>query len=311
MGGEQSTEQVRTYVDMKMTNVVSNTLIKKNTTVDQSSTGNQIIRKVRVRTMPVGYCPVGTFPGGYNISNTKHLNMSTVVNMSNVNSQDITDAVKKELEDQASAATKNDKSGTFAVGDKTTNSQKLSVTDITVKNIKQNIDMTLSTYMKQKDGGDQIIEEVDMIPPCMTPGMAPLTLSNESYIDMMATDIASSVTDVVMKSEEIKSFISKTDSKLDNKNKDVMGQVTDVANNLISGVTTTATAGLMTYGIVIAVIVVAAILFIPLLIRAFSGGGGGGGGGGNRMRANVALRGNFNAGKIGGQLLKKAMRKRK
>lgn len=46
MGGEQSTTQVQSFVQTSILNATNDVLINKNTTVDQSSTGSQIIKNV-------------------------------------------------------------------------------------------------------------------------------------------------------------------------------------------------------------------------------------------------------------------------
>ena len=57
MGGEQSVQQVKNVVEKRVLNVVSNTLIEKQTVVNQESSGSQIISHVKVQMAPIG-------PGG-------------------------------------------------------------------------------------------------------------------------------------------------------------------------------------------------------------------------------------------------------
>lgn len=271
MGGSQSVSQVQTYLDTKITNVVTETLVKKNTTTDQSNTGDQIIRNINLRHVN---CPEGSFPGGYNFSNVKQLNMSTVINMANVSSAELTDTIKKTLESEAQSNVKNDKSGSLAVGDQTSSTQSVMVSDVTITNIRHTIDQTLSTYMKQKDSGNQIIDRVDAIAPCLVPGQAYPVMSNDSYIEMMASDISTAVVDTVMKSEEAKDFVNKNLAIVDVKNKDIIGQVADVANNLIAGVTTITTGIGVSSVVMFGLVLLAVVMLLPMLVRAITGGGG-------------------------------------
>ena len=62
MGGSQSTTQIQDIVQKRVMNVVSSTLMQKNTTVDQETTGSQVIRNITVGLLPPNYCPPGTAP---------------------------------------------------------------------------------------------------------------------------------------------------------------------------------------------------------------------------------------------------------
>jgi hypothetical protein len=192
MGGTQSVTQVQEVIQQRIMNVVSDVLVNKNTTVDQETSGSQVIRNITVGLLPPNYCPIGTAPGAYDFKNEKTINMTTVLNMANVSSNEICSAIKQQLEQQADAAIKSDKSGTFAVGDNTTVNQSFKISDTTMTNLQSNVEMKLQTYMKQKDRGDQIMENMTMYPPCLTPGQPNPILNNAAYITMMATDITSS-----------------------------------------------------------------------------------------------------------------------
>ena len=102
--------------------------MNKNTTVDQETSGAQIIRNVtitrvsdgrrrRVRgLLPPNYCPIGTAPGAYDFKNEeraravrraparKTINMATVINMANVSSQELASKIQQDLEQHAASA---------------------------------------------------------------------------------------------------------------------------------------------------------------------------------------------------------------
>ena len=275
MGGEQSVEQVRTIVEKRMLNVVSNTMVKKTSNVDQSSSRTQIIRNVDLRPPP-SPCPAGFAPGGYSFSNKATVSMSTAISMTNMNTASLVDAIKEDLEDQADAALKNEKAGSLAVGDSTKVSQKFSISEETTKNITNNINMQLQTYLKQRDDGVQVIEGMRLYQPCLAKDARYPEVTNEAIVTMMATDVAMSTADVVMNSEEIKRFITESKGSLDNKNKGADAILGDVLNNLISTVGSIGMSGIIVWGLVL----VALVFFLPMILRALTGGGGGGGGGG-------------------------------
>ena len=61
MGGKQSSTQVRQYIQQTVSNVVSSTLMSKSTTVDQSYSQQQVIRRIVINPVPYAdYCPKGT-----------------------------------------------------------------------------------------------------------------------------------------------------------------------------------------------------------------------------------------------------------
>lgn len=195
--------------------------------------------------------------------------MSTVVNMGNVSAQDITQAIKTELEQQGTSAIKNDKSGTFAVSDNTKTNQEFKIGDTTIKNIGQAVKMSLDTLIKQRDAGDQIIDTVDVIAPCLAKGEH-IPMSNASYISMVATDVANNATKAVMDSEEVKKFITKQEGSTDVKSKDFVQQFGDMVGTVVGSLTAFGISGMVVYGIII----VAVILFIPLTIKFLGGGKG-------------------------------------
>ena len=135
--------------------------------------------------------------------------MKTVINMSNVSGQELTSAITQDLEREAETKLKNEKSGTFTVGDNTATNQILKFSSETITNIESRIELTLQTYMRQKDRGDQIIEGITMYPPCLASGQQNPSLDNTAYITMMATDVTNTAVQAIMDSTEVTSLITK------------------------------------------------------------------------------------------------------
>jgi hypothetical protein len=152
MGGTQSVTQVQEVVQTRIMNVVSDVLVSKNTTVDQETSGAQVIRNVTVGMLPPNYCPAGTAPGAYDFRNEKTINLATVINMANVNTNELCSAIKQDLEQQAESAIKSDKSGTLAVGDNTSVEQSFKISDTTMTNLQSKMEMKMQTGTRPPRG---------------------------------------------------------------------------------------------------------------------------------------------------------------
>lgn len=174
-------------------------------------------------------------------------------------------SVSKALQDSAKAEVKVEKEGSLAFTDNVDNKQRVTVSDVTMRNIQSKIEMSLDTFLNQTGNTMQSIDSIELPPPC---GVS-LELSNDSYMRMMATDIARSATEAVMDSEEIKDYVTTSDSKNDQKARDVFAQIADVAKSIVAGVT--ALGGI--WVIVVGGVILMALLFLPRILASFGGGG--------------------------------------
>lgn len=87
----------------------------------------------------------------------------------------------------AEAVNKEKKEGTFNVGGEQTQKSNISVSSDMVKNIQQTVEMKLETLLRQTANVTQKNERMKLIAPCGRPA----DISNENFISMFASDIAS------------------------------------------------------------------------------------------------------------------------
>lgn len=111
-------------------NLVSDTLMQKNSSTSQVVTGQQLIEHIVVLPIPFkDYCPPGTCvvcsvlvlclidnkptksSGGYNLHNKQTLDMTTMVNMASINSVELADIIKSTIENEMNSAIKSQKIG--------------------------------------------------------------------------------------------------------------------------------------------------------------------------------------------------------
>lgn len=128
---------------------------------------------------------------------------NVAVTMETMNAMDLTEIVKKELEDAASAELDKEKRGTLAVTDNTIVKQDFKVNDTTVKNINSVLEQHLKNYTEENVSFGQTMRYMVVYQPCGN-----LTISQTSVANMIATDLARAVSDVVMQSEDVKKFVT-------------------------------------------------------------------------------------------------------
>jgi hypothetical protein len=266
MGGANSTNQVRETITTNLTRVVTSTMISKTSTANQNSTQTQIISKIRI--IPAMNCPPGVSPGSVNIRNGSKVTMSTMLSVFSMSAEEITDKITKSLQTTMDNQVKKEKDGTLAFSDKTNLNQVNVISDVTIRDIKNTVQMTLDTYMSQTARVNQVITDVVIPQPC---GSNVTELTNDSYVSMVASDMVMNVMKTVTDSVEWKKYEDDMKAKDDQKSRDVFGQATDMIKSLGDNIQNLGMAGVGG----VALVAVALILFIPFVLRSLFGGGGG------------------------------------
>lgn len=256
-------------LEERVLNVVTNTLVTKTTKVDQGSNQNLTIRRVKVRAVPSGYCPTGTYPGSFNLTNKRGLDMATMISMSNVSASELTDTIRKEVESKMQADGSTDKKGTLAIGDTQDTSTTEILSEKTVKNLQTNIQMSLDSFMTQMDEANLIIEDIDLIPPCLVKGQPYPALTNESYVKMMATDITMNAVEALMGSEEAKKYTGEQKTTQASKNVGADG----VLGEMVSDITRTVGGIGITWVVMAGVVLLALVLLLPMILKSLGGSG--------------------------------------
>lgn len=266
-----------------------------NRTVQQGSRRTQTISRVQIIPAPPNYCPPGTAPTGFSMGNSSTLDMGAVFSMNTSESQALADNIVQSLVDKVESEVKLDKSGSLMVGDQTSSTQRLEVSDKTKKKISNELVQRINSFIVQMDEGSQTIEDVKMPPPCQAPGERLPTLSNEAYAKAMAADLVATVTNAVMASEEVKSQSTASSSAVEAKYKDAIGQVTDMVSSVMS-----------MYALIPLAVVCGSLLLLFIVIRSVASGASAAGGGGGRRRSGSSVVNNETA-----SLLSKALKLKK
>ena len=272
MGGTNSTEQVREVLETRITNVLQQTIMTKATTVEQTASNQQLMDQITITQPDPRLCPNGT--GNLMLSQTRSVGMGVALSLQMVSASELSDVVRKEVEDSANNEIDKEKKGSLAFNDSTNLSQRFTVSETTMRNVQNTIQAKLDTYIKQEDEGGQIVKRVTIIQPC-----GDVVLSQESVANMTASDLASATVDTLMKSDEAKRFVTASVGKEKAKATDTLVAAVDSVTGMVKSIAGAWTVALL----IIPLLIVGVVLLLLFRGRSSSnegsdGGGGGGGG---------------------------------
>ena len=232
MGGTSSVEQVRNYVQTSISETIKKTVNNKTTTVDQATNVNQFIEGVDV--VQKQNCPMGQGGGSVNLRNVASMKMEAVLNMTTVDTTDLARKVSRDIEDSVNATAKSERRGTEAISGDTQVKQAFTISDVTVQRIEQTIQNTITTNIKQKDDGLQVISRVTVEAPCQ----GTVNMSNELVAEKMATDLISNIANTVASSDEADTIKLAATGETDSKSTGTLAVAMDSITSMVNGFTT-------------------------------------------------------------------------
>lgn len=163
------------------------------------------------------------------VSQSARIDLDLVSNISNINTTELADKLETKLNDAVRTDAANKMDGTFAGWNGGTNQQQFQLIDQKTKtNIKSAMDNKMDTYRSQQGAITQSTRRLVMPQGC-NPGGANMrtTVSNDSYAKQTLMDLATVVTEAIIKSKSGTETTTTMDTKSDLQSKDTFGQLRD------------------------------------------------------------------------------------
>ena len=232
---------------------------------NQRADVTQLISNIRIIVTPRSECPSWAPPSSPLIRNDAVLDMGLISSMNSLNTADLATEMTSKLNTKYDQDYRSKQDGTFAGLGSSSANQLALVDHKLTQNIMSVMDTKIASWKKQTARVDQTIQQVDIPQGCTMPGLPPMTISNDSYIQQRMSDLAAVVTDAVLKAHGTDETTSTSDQKRTAESVDTFGQFRDgvlgvsedafgTLNNL--GLVSMGTMGLALLGIV---------FFIPLM----------------------------------------------
>lgn len=259
--GSNKSKQVQEIINRNVNQVVSDTLVSKNITVQQENSGDQLLESISIE--PVFPCDRSIQAGDVVISNAKQSKFGVGISLELIDAKDLTSKVVSSIQaaSKSDVATKQD--GTLAFTKDIKTDQEIKISSETQNQIRTTIDMKLKTLISQRNDGNQTIKVVHVVQQCGSN----VTIEQKSIMDAVAADITSSIMKTVMDSKEARDTGLTTDSTVKQEARDTVGQLTGMVENVTKNF---ADMGFYT---ILFFIGIPFLLIMLLIVRSVMGGG--------------------------------------
>jgi hypothetical protein len=148
MGSKNSIEQVQNFLNETITSIVSDTVVKKNNTIQQQFTQIQLLEYIDI-TQPLYPCPAGTKGGNISIGNVQESNFGVGISLEMIDSSELTQKIVSGIETAAASKVETKQDGMLAFTKDTDVNQRMNISSVTLTSIKSTIDMKLDSYVSQ------------------------------------------------------------------------------------------------------------------------------------------------------------------
>lgn len=183
-----------------------------------------------------------------------------------MNASDLANSVQKELQARVDSAIDKEKNGTAALTDPSKVTQELNISNVTMTNLKTDIQMKLDTYINASAGANQKMRNITVYLPCHN-----TTLQQKAMQEIVITDFVSTITKSLMAATEVSKYTMQSTAVDTQKATDTVVSVTDTVGSVVNKALSTASILGSGWMIMVVVIVLAIPYFIYRLLNSDGG----------------------------------------